>query len=148
MILEYGAILDAREKLGELSRFAFYQEDGSMGQPTRKVLKKVRPGVVDVLKKAKAADQAKAPSSGGEAPKQLSFHSTMRRWKEQVESGGEDSPEALGGFLHRHYGHMDWSHKDVTKVARKAHKADDDTARKAADHFMTLKKGKSAGAGR
>lgn len=135
--LEYGALADAQLGLQELARLS---EDVAPQTGARK-WQKVRPGTIDVLKKAKNADAVKptAPGSDGKAPMHVSFRSTLRQWKEQLESGGDDSPEALGGFLHRHFGHLNWDHEKVSRIARRAHKADKETARRAADHYIALK---------
>ncbi len=134
--LEYGFIADAVNRLREAIRnptnFQFEDDPShihgrSIAQKpaSGKVWKKVRPGIAD--------------KSGGSNV--IKFKSLLRAWKEHTESGGEDSPEALGGFLHRHFAQRKLDHGKVMKLAMKAHGKDKATARRVADHYMTMMKG-------
>lgn len=91
---------------------------------------KVRPGKLD------------KPSDKPGAPTHIAFRSVLKQWREQLESSGDDTPEALGAFLHRHFGDRKWTHDKAMKVARKAHNKPLEFARKAADHYMQLSKPK------
>jgi len=143
--LEYGQIEEARRALSEMKMGLRKKEDApstrmraaspspSGGSAKRPMIRKVRPGILDKQRKGPAKD-----------PDIIQFKSLLRDWrKKRTESGGkDDSPEALGGFLHRHFGHKNWSVKRATEIARKAHKVDPEFARKAAEHYYTLNKGK------
>jgi hypothetical protein len=105
--------------------------------------------LMDARDKLNEAIQLKMPPNAtkpGESskPMKIQFRSTLKDWKEHLENGGEDSPEALGGFLHRHFGdRSDFDHKKVREIAHKAHGVDKETARRVADHFIDLRgKGK------
>ena len=101
--------------------------------------------LLDAREKLTEAMQLKMPPNAtkpGESnkPMKIQFRSTLKDWKEHLENGGEDSPEALGGFLHRHFGdRQDFDHKKVREVAMKAHGVDKETARRVADHFIGLR---------
>lgn len=84
--------------------------------------KKVRPGKLDKP----------------EAPMHIAFRSVLKQWREQFESSNDDSPEALGAFLHRHFGDRKWDHKKAMRIARKAHNKPEAFARAAADHYVKL----------
>lgn len=83
----------------------------------------------------------KSPPKG--EPMTFKFKSIPKRGqiqaekKRQVESG-DDSPEDLGNFLHRNFGHKKWDHKKAMKVAAKAHGKPQDFARATADHYIRL----------
>ena len=92
----------------------------------KRVWKKVRPGKLD---------------KPGE-PTHVQFKSVLKAWKERRESGGDDTPEALGGFLHRHFGPRNFTHQKVMKIAMKAHGKGKEFARRVADHYVAMNKGR------
>jgi hypothetical protein len=76
-------------------------------------------------------------------PLKIKFKSLLKGWKEHCEGGGEDSPEALGGFLHRHLGHKNFPPDQIMEIVRRAHGKDKSTAQRAANHYEALQgKGK------
>lgn len=146
--LEYGFVGDARQRLGDIVRA--HPEElygyGPIHTPSRRAsLSMARR--VSRLSEAKKPEpflgskpRPKAPTRV-EEPMKIKFKKILKGWKEHCEGGGEDTPEALGGFLHRHFGHKKFPHAHVMKIAMKAHGKDKDTARRVADHYMAMNKG-------
>ena len=144
-----GCIGDAAEKLGEVVRInpGEYYGYGATHSSTRKAAAKMVESVRRRLREdGPSPGSIRSPQQPGkklEDPLKVKFKSLLRGWKEHRESGGEDSPEALGGFLHRHFGHKNFNHEKVMKIAMKAHGKDKDTARRVADHYIAMNRGRN-----
>jgi hypothetical protein len=110
------------------------EDDGKPNVFSVKSVAKATPG-----KKWKKVRPGKLDTPG--TPTHIAFRSVLKQWREQLESSGDDSPEALGSFLHKHFGHRKWDHKKAMQVAKKAHKKPEAFARAAADHYIKLGRG-------
>jgi hypothetical protein len=107
-------------------------------------------GPLDVPKDKSAPTDKRGKPLLLDNPEERKARESEQAWKKHVKEGGEDTPEALATFIHRHFGAQIGKNRErVLAVVKKHHippgmddKAAQDFAEKTARHYYMLNTGK------